>query len=113
MHSHHIADMVRKLKPVCRDPAKAESILKRYWADQLALVWTVEDVYQAANERGVAVTKREAVNVLQTLLKHHNAHCGIKWEDLIAHIEDQMPGRKLTKREIKQFVDTSIPIINR
>jgi len=113
MHEHHIKDMVRELKPVCSDPVKAESILKRYWSDKMALVWTVDDVYLAANERAIAVSKWEAIEILQMLLKHHNAQCGIKWEDLTTHIEDQMPGRKLTKQEIKRFVDISIPIVDR
>ena len=110
MHEHHIENMVRKLKP--SDPIKTEAILKRYWSDKMALVWDVDDVFQAANERAVAVTKREAIEILQTLLNQHNAQDGICWSDLTTHIEDQVLGRKLTKREIKQFVDTNIPIIN-
>jgi hypothetical protein len=51
MHQHHIDDMVRKLRPVLKDADKAKTILKRYWSDKMALVWEVEDVFRAANER--------------------------------------------------------------
>lgn len=104
MHDHHIDGMVRKLKPVLKDPIQARVILQRYWRTRMALVWEVEDVHRAANERGVALTKIEALDVLQTLLNQHNQQYGIKWEDLTTHIEDRVLGRPLTKAEIRRFV---------
>jgi len=103
MHSHHIAHMVRRLRPVLKDKRKAELILERYWSDKIALVWEIEDVFRAANECGVALTKREAIQVLQELHHSHNAQYGIKWEDLTSCIEDKVLGRQLTKRELKRF----------
>jgi hypothetical protein len=38
MHDHHIDSMVRRLKPVLKDAAKVEAILKRYWHARMALV---------------------------------------------------------------------------
>jgi hypothetical protein len=108
MHEHHIDHMVRRLKPVLRDPQKARVILKRYWRTRMALVWMVEDVHRAANEREVALTNSEAIDVLQTLLNQHNKQYGIKWEDLTTHIEDRVLGRKLTNAEIKRFVERDI-----
>ena len=55
MHEDHIADMVRKLKPVLKDPTKARFILNRYWRTRMALVWDVADVFRAANELEVEV----------------------------------------------------------
>ena len=104
MLEHHIDDMVRRLKPVLKGPVKAKAILQRYWKTRMALVWEIEDVHRAANEREVALTNDEALGVLQTLLNQHNAQYGIKWEDLTTHIEDRVLGRKLTKREVMQFV---------
>ena len=108
MDEHHLDDMVRRLKPVLKDQAKSKVILKRYWRTRMALVWMMEDVHRAANEREVALTNSEAIDVLQTLLNQHNAQYGIKWEDLTTHIEDNGLGRKLTKAEIKRFVERDI-----
>ena len=108
MHEHHLDDMVQRLKPVLKDSLKARVILNRYWRTRMALVWEVEDVHRAANEREVALTNPEAITVLQTLLAQHNAQYGIKWEDLTTHIEDRVLGRKLTKAELKRFVEQDI-----
>jgi len=108
MHEEYIKDMVRRLNPMLKDKAKAYKILTRYWRDKMALVWDVEDVHRAANEREVALTNAEAIHVLQTLHDHHNPQYGIRWEDLTAHIEDRVLGRKLTKAEIKRFVERDI-----
>ena len=103
MHEDHIADMVRKLKPVLKDPTKARFILNRYWRTRMALVWDVADVFRAANELEVALTKRNAIRLLQELHAHHNPQYGIRREDLTASIKNQVMGRKLTKPEPKRF----------
>ena len=108
MDEHHIDDMVQRLKPVLKDPVKAKVILQRYWRTRMALVWMVENVHRAANEREVALTNQEAIDVLQTLLNQHNQQYGIKWEDLTTQIEDRVLGRKLTKAEIKRFVEQDL-----
>jgi hypothetical protein len=113
MHEHHIDDMVRRLKPVLRDPQKAKVILQRYWRTRMALVWMAEDVHMAANELEVALTDLEAISVLQTLHRQHNAQYGIKWEDLTTHIEDKVLGRKMTKREVARFVHRDILTIQK
>jgi hypothetical protein len=104
MHDHHIEDMVRRLSPILKDKFRAGRILRKYWSDKMALVWEVEDVYRAANELELALTEREARSVLQTLHQQHNAQYGIKWEDITAHIQDKVLGRKLIKREVLKFV---------
>jgi hypothetical protein len=108
MHHHHIEDMVRKLRPVLKDKERAHKILERYWSDKIALVWEVEDVHRAANELDLALTKQEAIKILQTLHSQHNAQCGLKWEDITTHIQDHVLGRKLTKREVELFVKKDI-----
>jgi hypothetical protein len=112
MDTQHIDGMVRRLGPVLKDKSKAERILKKYWRDKMALVWSVQDVYRAANEREVAMTNEEAMKILQTLLNQHNKQYGIKWEDLVYHIEDQVLGRKLTKQEFKRFINRDNITIN-
>jgi hypothetical protein len=96
--------MVRRLKPVLKDAHRAKTILKRYWRTRMALVWDVGDVHRAANEREVALTNNQAVTVLETLHRQHNRQYGIRWEDLTAHIEGQVLGRKLTRAELHRFV---------
>jgi len=108
MYEYHIQDMLRKLRPVLKDKEKAKHTLERYWSDKIAVVWELEDVFRAANEREVALTKKEAIKLLQELLEHHNAQYGLKWEDITNCIQDQVLGRKLTKREIKRFVEQDI-----
>ena len=108
-----INDMVGKLKPVLKDTSKAKSILQRYWRTRIALVWMLADVHRAANEREVALTNREAIDVLQQLFHQHNPQYGIKWEDLTTHIEDQALGRKLTRAELKHFVEQDIITIQK
>ena len=61
----------------------------------------------------MALTKREAVKVLQELHHYHNKQCGIKWVDLTCYIEEYALGRKLTKPELKRFVEKSVLTINR
>ena len=104
MHHHIIEDMVRKLKPVLKDQAKALKILNRYWKNKIAIVWDTESVHRAANEMDLALTEREAITVLETLHRQHNRQLGLRWEDLTGHIEAQVLGRKLNKREIRKFV---------
>ena len=108
MDEQYIDDMVHKLSPVLTDKAKAKAILGRYWTARMALVWEVQDVYRAANEREVALTAKEAVEVLATLHQQHNPQYGIRWEDLTTHIEDHVLGRKMTGSEIKRFVEQDI-----
>ena len=108
-----INDMVRKLKPVLKDASKAKTILNRYWRTRIALVWMLADVHRAANEREVALTNLEAIDVLQQLLHRHNPQYGIKWEDLTTHIEDQALGRKLTRAELNHFVERDIITIQK
>ena len=104
MHNFIIEQMVRRLSPVLKDQAKAGVILKRFWHTRMALVWMVEDMHRAANEREVALTNDEAIDVLQTLLDQHNAQYGLRWSDITTHITENVLGRKLTKREIHRFV---------
>lgn len=113
MHDHIIEAMVAALKPVLKNPAKAKHILDRFWSNKMALVWDVQDVHTAANEREVALTNQQAIKVLQELHHHHNKQCGIKWVDVTSYIEEYALGRKLTKPELKRFVEKNVLTINR
>ena len=79
MQQLHIDEMVRRLKPVLKDETKAKAILNRYWRSRIALVWSVEDVHRAANERVVALTNQGAADALgspQQAIRHELARFG-------------------------------------
>jgi hypothetical protein len=111
--SDHDKELLKAILQVIESRQKAERIIKRYFRDKITIVWKTEDVHRAANERDVALTEKEAVQVLQDLHWNHNKQCGLKWEDITTHIEDHVLGRKLTKREVDQFVRRDILTINK
>jgi hypothetical protein len=82
MHDYVIEAMVEALKPTLKNPAKAKQILERFWSDKIALVWDVQDVHAAANEREVALTNKEAIKVLHELHHYHNKQYGLQWKDV-------------------------------
>ena len=113
MHDHYIQEMIRKLKPVLQDQAKAKAILKRYWQSKMALVWSIEQVHRAANERKRVLTDPEAAQILKTLHQQHNPQLGIRWEDFWAHLDLYQPGRKISEVELKRFVAKDIITIQK
>jgi hypothetical protein len=108
MHDHFIDQMVRKLKSVLKDPPQARKILSRFWTSKMALVWDIQDIHRAANERKRVLTNKEAVQILKTLHQQHNPQLGIRWEDLWAHIDLYSPGRKMSRSELTRFVAKDI-----
>jgi hypothetical protein len=112
MHEYIIESMVEALKPTIRSPRRAKELLKHFWQDKIALVWDTTDVHTAANERELALTKKEAIHVLNELHHNHNKQCGFKWEDVTSYIEEHCLGRKLTKRELKRFIEDNLLVIH-
>jgi len=106
-------ELLKLLRPVLRNRAKAERILKRYWTSRIAIIWTVQDVHTAANERDRALTNDEAAKLLQEMLKHHNKQLGLKWSDFTGYIEDYQLGRKMNPKEIRRFVKKNALTIQR
>ena len=113
MHDYIIQAMVSALKPVLQNPAKAKHILDRFWTDKMALVWDVRDVHTSANEREVALTSKQAIKVLQELHHYHNKQYGLQWKDVNCYIEEGALGRKLTKAELRRFVEKNLLTIDR
>ncbi len=113
MHHYIIEAMVSVLKPTLKNRRRAEEILEKFWQDKIALVRDVQDVHSAANEREVALTKKQAIKVLQELHHFHDKQIGLRWKDLTCYIEEYCLGRKLTKPELKRFVEKNRLTINR
>ena len=97
-------DLMQKLRSALKNNPRAINILKRYLSDKVLIVWRTEDVHRAANELRLALTEKEAMQVLEILHRQHNPQLGLRWEDLTGHIEAHVLGRKLTKREVSEFV---------
>jgi hypothetical protein len=86
MYSHHIEDMAKLVADAVygmhSDPSHGEiedaakSALEKYWADKLALTWTVDDVKEVC----VGITDEQAVEILQFALRHHDATLGVTWD---------------------------------
>jgi hypothetical protein len=113
MHDQIINDTLAVLRSVVKNEEKAKDLLQRYWLNKIAVIWTTEDVHRAANERDLALTQKEAVQVLRYVFDHHDAQCGLKWEDITNRIEDRVLGRKMTKREVDRFVHRDIIAIQK
>ena len=99
-----LEELTQQLKAALKNNPKALNILKRYLSDKVLIVWKTIDVHRAANELRLALTEQEAMTVLETLHRQHNRQLGLRWEDLTGHIEAYVLGRKLTRREVSQFV---------
>lgn len=108
MHLQYIEEMVQALTPVLKNYGRAQAILERYWEDRMALVWTVQDVHRAANEIEIALTEKEARELLHDLHAHHNQQYGLEWKDLTDRIREDVLGRRMTEREVNRFVKKNI-----
>jgi uncharacterized membrane protein len=113
MHDYLIEAMVKALSPALKNPAKAQQIVERFWTDKMAIVWDLRDVHTAANERGVALTKKQATQLLQELLHYRNKQYGLQWKDVTSYIEENALGRTLTRAELKRFVEKSRLTVHR
>jgi hypothetical protein len=113
MHQYNIVEMLRALAPTLKSKRKAEALLRRYWSDKIAIIWSTEDVHRAANERETVLTEEEAWKILSDLHEHHNAQYGLQWKDLYEAIENSGLGRDITKRELSRFVHKDILAIQK
>ncbi len=113
MNPHTLHQMLQALKPVIRCQGKAKRLLERYWSDKIALIWSVANIHCAANECEVALTRKEAIEILQDLHQHHNRQYGLRWSDVTQIITDNVKGRPLTKRELKRFVEQDIVMVQK
>jgi hypothetical protein len=97
-------EMLQQLRPALKRPSKAEALLQEYCKNRIAIIWNTNDVHRAANEKEMALTESEAIQVLQAVRHNYNPQHGLKWEDVTDYIVDRVLGRSLTKRELHQLV---------
>jgi hypothetical protein len=113
MHEHNIIEMLAVLAPTLKSRKKAEALLRGYWSDKIALIWSTEDIHRAANERENVLTEEEARTILDDLHQHHSAQYGLQWKDIYEAIEQSGLGRNITKRELSRFVHKDILAIQK
>lgn len=108
MHSHTLEELLEALTPALRSRKKAEKLLRSYWSDKIALIWTTQDVHRAANERKTVLTEEEAKTALTDLHRHHDKQLGLRWKDLTDWIEESGLGRDINRSELSKFIHHDI-----
>ena len=89
MFDHIIEEMADAIaKELHIDHNDVLHILHHYWQDKIAHVWQVEDMLEAARRVGKAVTREDAIGLLQDVFHHHDSSFGITWDSLDAALED-------------------------
>jgi hypothetical protein len=113
MNSHIIEEMLDALSPALTSRKRAHTMLREFWSDKMALVWTTQDIHRAANERETVLTEEEARTALADLHRHHDKQLGIRWQDIVEWIEQSGLGRDITKRELSRFIHHDIRTIQK
>ena len=89
MYDHMIEEMADAIaKELHLEPNTILPSLHRFWSDKIAHVWQLEDVFEAARRVGKAVTREDAIGLLQDVFHHHDSSLGITWDSLDAALED-------------------------
>ena len=94
MYSHVIRSQVEALQKagllktgVTLDQAE-ECLQKACWSDQIAIVWTIEDVLEHARQLKVRITRAQAREILFQVQNKHDVSLGINWDTLEFHISE-------------------------
>jgi hypothetical protein len=67
---------------------EAFEAIEEYWEDKIAIVWQIDDVQCIAKDMDIHIADDQAIEVLQTLQKNHDAEYGICWETIRYHVQD-------------------------
>lgn len=52
------------------------------------IIWSVEDVLERANERGMKISKGEAEDIIEEMEHRHDATIGINWDTIDSYLGD-------------------------
>ena len=108
MKDQHIDGMIRALRSQIKDRHKAKALLQNYWTERIAVVWTIEQVHQAANEQKTVLTRDEARQILHKLDQQSDTFVVFDWFGLKECINDSGLGRNITTNELNQFVNKNV-----
>lgn len=53
----------------------------------IAIIWSIEDVIDLADQDGLKVTDQEAIEILKLLERQHDCNYGITWDHISAATE--------------------------
>ena len=94
MYDHHIQEMASSLVEagLATDGQQVELVLSQYWADKVAVVWSIDDVHAVQEdfdeEQTSSLTEEQAQIILQRAFDKHDASEGITWESLRYYSEE-------------------------
>lgn len=96
MYEHHLDGMVELLASTGVVPGeqlmRAKATLKKYWEDKIALVWQAGDVIENAEQQGKDVSKEQAIDILQDILRHHDCQYGVSWNTINDTMDNILQG---------------------
>ena len=113
MYKHHIEDMVKLIgielgitgkdgvqhsPEAASDMGKIRKALDKYWDEQIAIIWTHDDVISCAHDNGKAISKRRALEVLDQILDDHDANEGINWDVIYYALPNDLKSWKKSKK---------------
>lgn len=61
-------------------------VLEEYWDDKIAIVWTVEDIIEYAEDKDIKISEEEAKNILQEILSNQDSEIGVNWSVIDYHV---------------------------
>lgn len=65
---------------------------KRDQCIEIKISWHIDDVLWRAKDQGVKITRKEASQVLELMLRKHDANMGISWETIDFWIDEVKGG---------------------
>lgn len=54
----------------------------------VAIIWSIDDIFTGAQNKGMKITTSEAIDVLTRLYEKHDATLGISWDTIDFLLDD-------------------------
>lgn len=75
-------------------PKEIKRALKKYWQNKAAIIWSVDDILNFAKEMDYEdFCYEDAIEVLDSVIKNHDAEYGLNWDIIEGaihhHVEDR------------------------
>ncbi len=93
MYHHHILEMTRSVSAslhlLPEQEATVEQAIQSCWQDKIAIVWSVEDIQLAAEEKHhCRLRDEDASHILDRILENHDAELGVTWDTILWCIDE-------------------------
>ncbi len=86
---------VRAYKKEVQNTSEMHELLAEQ--NQIALIWSIEDVKQQASEMKIKLTDQEAWEILQTVEANHDCTLGVTWITLEFAIDNYVEEKDVKK----------------